>query len=158
MLSFSFISLWKLPFSTCIIYGILFLHVITSRGCFCQKTLFSKNGLDLLPWTSITIQWRYNKRNGVSHHRQLDCLVNRLFRRRKHKNQSSASLAFVCEGNPSVTGGFPSQRASNADLFPFGDVIMISNFKLRVTCGSVLSWPTDSPRGIWSHEWTTSLS
>ena len=32
--------------------------------------------------------------------------------RRKH--QSAASLGF-CEGNPPVTGGFPSQRASNAE-------------------------------------------
>ena len=32
------------------------------------------------------------------------------------KHQSFASLAFV-------TGGFPSQRASNAEMFPFDDVI-----------------------------------
>ena len=28
-------------------------------------------------------------------------------------NQSSSSLLVLCEGNPPVTGGFPSQRASN---------------------------------------------
>ena len=39
------------------------------------------------------------------------------------KHQSSASLTFV-SGNPPVTGGFPSQRASNAEMFPFDDVIM----------------------------------
>ena len=34
-----------------------------------------------------------NERNGVSNRRRLDCLLNRLFRRRK--NERSASLAFV---------------------------------------------------------------
>ena len=29
-----------------------------------------------------------------------------------------------CEGNPPVTGGFLSHRASNAEIFPFDDVIM----------------------------------
>ena len=40
---------------------------------------------------------------------QLDCLFNRLFR----KTSTPAFLA-LCEGNPSVTDGFPSQKASNA--------------------------------------------
>ena len=43
----------------------------------------------LLPTT-----WRHNERGCISNHRRLDCLLNRLFRRRK-KHQSSASLAFV---------------------------------------------------------------
>ena len=30
----------------------------------------------------------------------------------------------LCEGNPPVIGGFPSQRASKAEMFPFDDVIM----------------------------------
>ena len=43
------------------------------------------------------------------------------------KHQSSASLAFVrwITG----TGEFPSQRASNAKMFPFDDVIMDTPFK-----------------------------
>ena len=43
-------------------------------------------------------------------------LYNRLFRHRSKKPQSSALLA-LCERNPPETGGFPSQRASNADFF-----------------------------------------
>ena len=31
----------------------------------------------------------------------------------------------LCEGNSPVAGEFPSQRASNAEMFPFDDVIMI---------------------------------
>ena len=34
---------------------------------------------------SIALQWRHNKRDGVSNHRRLDCLLNRLFRRRSTK-------------------------------------------------------------------------
>ena len=41
----------------------------------------------------------------------------------QRKRQSSASLAFY-EGNPPVTGGFPSQRASKAKMFSCGDIIM----------------------------------
>ena len=41
-----------------------------------------------------TLQWRHNERDGVSNHRRLDRLLNRLSRRSK-KHQSSASLAFV---------------------------------------------------------------
>ena len=33
-----------------------------------------------------TLQWRHNERDGVSKHRRLDCLLNRLFRRRSKKN------------------------------------------------------------------------
>ena len=57
--------------------------------------------------------WRHNERDGVSNHRCLDCLLNRLFRRRSKKT-SKLCVTGLCEGNPPVTGGFPSQRASCA--------------------------------------------
>ena len=41
------------------------------------------------------LQWRHNEYDGVSNHQRIDCLLNRLFRRRSKKHQSSASLAFV---------------------------------------------------------------
>ena len=40
---------------------------------------------------------------------QLDCLFNRLF-----GQTSTPAFLALCEGNPSVTGGFPWQKASNA--------------------------------------------
>ena len=43
----------------------------------------------------------------------------------QRKYQSSASMAFVCGDSP-VTGEFPAQRSSNAEMFPFSDVIMLS--------------------------------
>ena len=40
---------------------------------------------------------------------QLDCLFNQLFRQ-----TSTPGFLALCEGNPSVTDGFPLQKASNA--------------------------------------------
>ena len=44
----------------------------------------------------------------------LDCLLSRLFRCRS-KTTSKLRVTGLCEGNPPVTGVFPSQRASNAE-------------------------------------------
>ena len=71
-----------------------------------------------------SLQWRHDKRDVVSNHRRLHCLLNHLLRRRSKKT-SKLRVTGLFEGNPSVTGGFPSQRASNAEMFPFDDVIMI---------------------------------
>ena len=60
-----------------------------------------------------TLQWRHNGCDGVSNHRRLGCLLNRLFR---HRSKKTSKLR--------VTGGFPSEIASNAEMFPFDDVIM----------------------------------
>ena len=62
---------------------------------------------------SITLQWRHDQWDDVSNHRRLDCLLNRWFRRRSKKTSKLRDTG-LCEGNPPVTGGFPSQRASNA--------------------------------------------
>ena len=50
----------------------------------------------------------------VLNHPQIDCLLNNLFRLATKKNQSSALLPPLWD-NPSVTGGFPWQWASNAE-------------------------------------------
>ena len=64
--------------------------------------------------TADTLQWRHKEHDGVSNHRRLDCLHNRLFRRRSKKT-SKLRVTGLCEGNSSVTGEFPAQRASNAE-------------------------------------------
>ena len=46
-------------------------------------------------WHLFSLRWRHNERNGVSNHRHIDCLLNRLFKRRSKKHQSSASLTFA---------------------------------------------------------------
>ena len=49
-----------------------------------------------------TLQWRDNKRDGVSNHRRIDCLSNRLFRRRSKKT-STLRVTGLCEENSPVT-------------------------------------------------------
>ena len=64
----------------------------------------------------------------------------------QRKHQSSASLAFV--RGIHGTGEFPAQRASNAEMFPFDDVIMTienpSDFFLTLH-------PTDAMQSFISH-------
>ena len=71
-----------------------------------------------------TLQWRHNGRDSVSNHQPYDCLLNRLFRRRRKKT-SKLRVTGLCAGNSPETGEFPAQRASNAD--PVDDVIMSPN-------------------------------
>ena len=72
---------------------------------------------------SGTLQWRHNERNGVPNHRRLDCLLNRLFRRRS-KKASKLRITGLCEGNPPVIGRFPHKRSVTREMFPFDDVII----------------------------------
>ena len=69
---------------------------------------------EISPPNYLPLQWRHNECDGASNHRRLDYLLNRLFRRRS-KKISKLRVTGLCEGNPPVTGGFPSQRASNAE-------------------------------------------
>ena len=70
-----------------------------------------------------SLQWCHSKCDSASNHRCRDCSFTRLFRRRS-KKASKLRVTCLCEGNPSVTGGFPFQGASNAEIFPFDSVIM----------------------------------
>ena len=65
--------------------------------------------------STIPCQWRHNECGGVSYHWRLDCLLNRLFKRRSKKT-SKGSVTGRCKGNSPVTGEFPTQRASNAEI------------------------------------------
>ena len=60
-----------------------------------------------------SLQWRHNEWHGIINHRYRDCLHNRLFRLISKKTSNPALLA-ICEGNPPVIIGFPSQRARKA--------------------------------------------
>ena len=63
---------------------------------------------------SAKLQWCHHERNGVSSHRCRYSLLNHLFRRRSKKT-SKLRLTGLCEDNPPLTGGFPSQSVSNAE-------------------------------------------
>ena len=64
----------------------------------------------------LILQWRHNERDGVSNHQPHVCLLNRLFRRRPKKT-SKLCVTALCEGNSPVTGEFPTEKASNAEIF-----------------------------------------
>ena len=70
-----------------------------------------------------SLQWRHNGRDSVSNHQPHDCLLNGLFRRISKKT-SKLRVTDLCAGNSPVTGEFPAQMASKAEMFPFDDVIM----------------------------------
>ena len=40
----------------------------------------------------------------------------------RHAMETLSVLPVLCEGNPPITGGFPSQRAVSADSYVFFDV------------------------------------
>ena len=74
---------------------------------------------------ATSLQWRHNRPDGVSNHMRYECLLNRVFRRRS-KKISKLRVTSLCAENSPVTGEFPAQKASNAEIFSFDDVIMIS--------------------------------
>ena len=79
------------------------------------------------------LQWRHNERDRVSNHRPHDCLLNSLFNA-QFKKISKLRVTGLCAGNSPVTGEFPAQRVSKAEMFPFDDVI-ICFYHAVVICG-----------------------
>ena len=70
-----------------------------------------------------SLQWRHYGRDGVSNHQPRHCLLNRLFRRRSKKNQSSAWLAFVRRIHRWPVNSSHKWPVSRK-MFPFDDFIM----------------------------------
>ena len=97
-----------------------------------RDTLVNIGSGNVFTWTKYlfgncfitSLQWRHNGRNGVPNHQPHHCLLNRLFRRILKKASNFRVIGPV-SGNSPVTGEFPAQMASNAEMFPFDDVIMI---------------------------------
>ena len=106
---------------------------------------------------TLALQWRHNEPDGISNHRRLEYLLNRLFRRISKKT-SKLRVTCLCEGNPPVTGGFPEQRSSNAEYVLFDDVIMVillgwgSPGSLRHLANTKAWYHCTHPGGYyWSH-------
>ena len=70
-----------------------------------------------------TPQWRHNGCDGVSNHKPHHCLLNRVFRSRAKKRQSSASLAFV-RGIHRWPVNSPHKLSLTRKMLSFDDVIM----------------------------------
>ena len=74
-----------------------------------------------------SLQWRHNEQESVSNHQPHNCLLNCLFRPGSNKT-SKLRVTGLCVGNSPGTGEFPAEMASNAEMFPFDDVIMFNCF------------------------------
>ena len=73
---------------------------------------------------NVSLQWRHNGQDGVSNHRPLDCLLNRLFKRRS-KKRSKLRATGLCAGNSPGPVNSPHKRPVTRKMFPFDDVIMV---------------------------------
>ena len=88
-----------------------------------------------------SLQWHHNEHDGISNHWHLDHLVNHLFRCRSKKT-SKLCVTGLCEGNPPVTGGFPSQRSSNMEN------LVMSSYSYALYClllGYLQTMPDSNP-------------
>ena len=68
--------------------------------------------LFITQFITLTSYWA---RRHFSIHQPHDCLLNRIFRRRSKKT-SKLCVTGLCVGNSPVTGEFPAQGASNAEI------------------------------------------
>ena len=68
-----------------------------------------------------TLMWRHNELDGVSNHRRIDCLLNRLFRRRSEK---TSKLHTTVRENHQWLVNSPHKGPVTWNIFPFDDVIM----------------------------------
>ena len=82
----------------------------------------------------LPLQWHHNERDVVSNHRRLDCLLNRLVRRRSKKT-SKFRVAGLCEGNSPVNS--PHKRPVTRKMFPC-DVKLSISFRTWHNGGSEL--------------------
>ena len=89
--------------------------LVTFKGCSCNRHIRNTTAayfvMMKLRNVNHYINVRHNECAGVSSHRHIDCLFNRLFRH-KSKKISKLRVTDHCEGNSPMTGEFPAQRAS----------------------------------------------
>ena len=67
------------------------------------------------PFWIRALQWLHNEHDSVSNHLRIDCLFNSLSVQEQIKENTKLCVTGFCGRNPPVTGGFPSQRASNVE-------------------------------------------
>ena len=97
-----------------------------SHKCYCWFLIIDTTSAYVHPkisFRALASVVKQIRRDGVSNHQPHDCFLNR-FVRHTWKKISKLRVTGLCEGNSPVTGEFPAQRVSNAQMFPFDDVIM----------------------------------
>ena len=111
----------------------------------------------------VLLQWRHNECHCFLNHRHLDCLLSRLLRRTS-KKILKIRVTGLFEGNPPVTGAFPSQRASSVNIFfQLMTSSCINPLTLTLIRGSLLSgllfWLIYLPRvGQRKNKWYQNAS
>ena len=97
----------------------------TMSMCTCIENVFwiVIYGLKAHQVIEYALRWRHNGHDGVSNHQPHHCLLKRLFGCTSKKT-SKLCVTGLCAGNSPGTGEFSAQMASNAEMFPFDDVIM----------------------------------
>ena len=87
--------------------------IITMLVWFPVMNMFTKWKTDMQRLCDA-LRWRHNEHDGVSNHQPYD--LERLFRC-SSKKTSKLRVTGLCEGNSTVAGEFPAQRASNVEFF-----------------------------------------
>ena len=87
---------------------------------------------DVLLKLILTLQWRHNGHDGVANPELYDCSGA------DEKKTSKLRVFGLCAGNSHVSGEFSAQMASDAEMFPFDDVIM-SSYIANHVCSWLIS-------------------
>ena len=112
------------------VWSLLVIQSLEKKGCHSDD--FAVTGSSGVSHCNKlrSLQWRHNKRNGISNHRRHNCLPNHLSRRRKH--QSFTSLAFV-RGIHQWPVNSQHKGPVTQKMFPFNYVIMCGQWLEAVT-------------------------
>ena len=125
---------------------------------------WSKSWPGVTEWWSSS-QWRHNEREDVSNHRCFDRLLNRLYWRTSKKT-SELLVTGLCEGNPLVTGGLPSHRASyveNVSIRWRHHMVCVTSNKNMTYLpkpnwfSMIYSWQPKMVLDMWVWDWICSL-
>ena len=75
------------------------------------------------------------------------CIVCKLWAWWRHRMETFSALLALCEGNPPVTGGFPSQRPMTRSFDAFFDL----NLNKQLSTPSIRRWFEMPSRSLWRH-------
>ena len=94
-----------------------------------------------------TLQWRHNERDGVSNRRPLDCLHDRLFRRRSKKTSKIRVTGLCVRGIHRWPVNSPHKGPVTRKLFLFDDVIM---WHIKVSGSNIfMAWQLQANHKPW---------
>ena len=116
--------------------GFSSLTLGSSHAVLHENKPFMNNGFT--QQSGFTPQW---------HHMNLEvsqCSDIPLFPGQQPRNHQRSALLGICEGNPLVNGGFPSQRASNAEIVSISwhhhDIVSIQYPSRQKTSNNYCNW------------------